>query len=104
MYFVTYDMDMSDGYNLPDLGPNIPSKLNLHTSIWALLEIYEENTDFEERERIFCDSIMAIQTIDPEDLYNLLLDFLPDYGIDEDSLLTYAEKILSFDKEELYAR
>jgi hypothetical protein len=99
-----YTTDVADyGYDLPDLGPRV-SKVNLHTAIWTLLDLYAEETECKESREIFREAAVKIQEIERKNLYDILIDNLPEFRIDELSVLCYAEKIICFKEEETYAR
>lgn len=100
-YTVTDIVDMSGGF--PDIGPKV-NKTNLHSSIWSLILLYSEETENDEYRETFKLALSKIDNVSPEDLYNLLLESLPDYGTSEYAVFSYAEKIVYFNKEELYAR
>lgn len=52
MLLYTTDFFADKGYGVPDLGPNV-SKVNLHTALWTLFEIYEEDAECGEMREIF---------------------------------------------------
>lgn len=85
--------------------PDIPLQLltnskvnltNLHTGMWALLNLYKEETD----DNVFKDAMCALdEGVTPDILYDILAADLPYYNTDVENMRSYASKINTINRE-----